>query len=334
MSDDNAKNAAEAATDEEVRAEIAASVFEDDASFSAGNNDHREDDADLKEQAGGKGEEVVDLEKESGGDTPGAAGSEPKPDPWDGVPPVLKQTIEGLQSSLNGLNLDQFSHRVKQLESRVGSIQNEFHAAKKAQDMAKDAPTKKEMVEAGKTDKAWNALKEDYPEWGEILDVIGEKLPTPADQQTPPVNLDEIREEMRKELQTDFNQQLSDAQVKTEEKLIAFAHKDWRNDINTPEWAEFIASKSADKRAEIMNSQDSTVIIKALDEFKNVTGETPAPKEDNSAADIKASREKRLKKSVVQERGPKKQPPKSKPWEDMTEAERRQAIASEVFNED
>ena len=84
---------------------------------------------------------------------------------WAGVSPALRKTIEGISGRL--ATLDTIDQRLKSAEGRIGSVQQAVFEQRKAAEEAakrvKDAPTKEQMAQAAKSDKAWEDLKEEFP---------------------------------------------------------------------------------------------------------------------------------------------------------------------------
>lgn len=270
---------------------------------------------------------------------------EPPPprDEWEGVPDIVKNTLQGIQQSLTGLqNGGNQEHRLKQLESRLGGVINELHNAKEAAKKTDNAPSKEEMAAAAKSDEKWSSLKDEYPEWGDILDVIGDRLPT-TDKQPPPVDVDALRKEIREELETDFSKRLTTAQIGSEVKLVALMHPDYESVSKSPEFDAFLKAKGDAEYARVRGSNDSVVVCGALQEFKDSRSKDKAPPQDppqgdqqqDEAANLLKQRSGRVKQSATKRSTSSSQKrTRPKAQEEMTEAELRASIADEVFSED
>ena len=73
-------------------------------------------------------------------------------DPWEGVNPALKGMFDSMSQTVQALQGADL--RLKQAESRIGAITNELHAAKKAAEQVRVAPTAEQMAAAAKSNRA------------------------------------------------------------------------------------------------------------------------------------------------------------------------------------
>jgi hypothetical protein len=146
-------------TQEEIdmRAEVANEVFGDGGDNSTVDSQQRSDQT-------SRATDDVDLNQSQ----QDSVDDDPPPDPWEGVNPALRQTIEAMNQRLQ--IIDNLQTRVKQAESRVGSLQNQITNGKQAARTVDDAPSKADIEAAAKSDKAWEELKEEFPEWGQAID--------------------------------------------------------------------------------------------------------------------------------------------------------------------
>jgi len=90
-------------------------------------------------------------------------------DPWEGVPDVVRKTLDGITGKLGSFDGD--------LKATVGRIQAENTKFEKllatAQSVAKtveDAPTQAQIAVAATTAELWQKQKDDYPEWAEGME--------------------------------------------------------------------------------------------------------------------------------------------------------------------
>lgn len=218
---------------------------------------------------------------------------DPPEDPWAGVSPALKDTLENI------------SFRVKQTESRIGSIQNEMHAAKQVAEQTKEAPSEKQIKEAGESQEEWEGLKEEFPAWSKAIDnrlaansaEIAGKLP----------DIQGLKESFSQEL---------------EKRTVSFYHKDWKATVGGKEYQDWLALQIDEIKAKT-NSPHAVDAIYVLDKF------TESKNSKKSPGEIAADRKKRLEKSQSLETSHKEKVPKSE--SDMPEAELRSKIAKEVW---
>lgn len=298
----------------ELRAAAAAEVFEGEAPAPAADPE--------KAKAADNPDDNPEPNPEPGEDPPPGEGDE---DPWAGVSPALRETIEKISGKVS--SLDSYETRLKQTERRIGSIQNEFHAARKAADdenkssKTKTAPTDKEMKDAAGDTEAWENLKEEYPVWAEAIEKkiaassaeFSDKLPDFSGLKT---DIDQIRQGQ--------DRMMTKAEV--EVRLVRFAHPDWEKTVKTREYKDWLKAQPQDIKVKC-DSEEAEDAIFVLNQFKEFQSKKKTPEE------IATARDKRLKQSETRDTSTRgKRPPKSET--DMNETELRSSIANSVWGED
>jgi len=240
------------------------------------------------------------------------------------VDPAVQAMLDKLESRLKGI--DEISYRVKQTESRIGSLQNAVHnqmqMAKKAADEVKNAPSKEEIVAATKDDDKWDELKEAYSEWAEIMDGMDERL---AAKSAKAPDIEAIKKSIREELDTNFDAKLNKQQKAFEVRLTTFAHKDWPEIVKSPEWEQFInnADYVTQQRSLSDNADDAIYVLDKFKESRNTKKQTPD--------DIEQARKNRLR-SAQTVRTNNKTEKTNKSEADMTDEEYRAHIAAKVWD--
>jgi hypothetical protein len=253
--------------------------------------------------------------------TQGAGDDELNDDQAGEVPALgdLTQALNALRETVGGLD-----YRMKQTESRVGSIQNSIRdqvaAAKEASERVGDSPSKQEIADASGSKEKWAELKEEYVEWADVMDAIEERFEIRGESKTK-------LEQERDRLNTDFTKALNRQQLETEIKFVSLAHKDWRQIDDSQEFKDWLKNAPEDiqQRSGSSNSED---IIYVLDQYKGSL--EPTGEKENSGekdpARIKQERRARLERSQEIKKGTKT--PKPKSVEDMTEEELRAHFAA------
>jgi len=239
-------------------------------------------------------------------------------DPWEGVNPALKgmfDTMSQTVQTLQGADL-----RLKQAESRIGAITNELHAAKKAAEQARVAPTAEQMAVATKSDENWENLKKDFPEWAEAFDGrFDNKLS---------VKLEELKKEIGGGTTTEELEKLKTTlaegtQTEIQKGILTFFKPKWKDTIGTNDWKAWIAAQPAETVA-LTTSDQAVDAVALIDQFEEAT------QKPKTATEIAADRKRRIKTSVLPEGG-KAVPMKSEA--DMSNAELRATLGKEVFAE-
>lgn len=236
-------------------------------------------------------------------------------DPWAGVNPALKAMFDSLSSTIVTLK-DQVEPRLKQAESRIGAMTNEFHAAKEAAAKVADAPTVAQMEAAAASSGKWESLKEDFPEWAEAID--GRLSSAIA-----LIKKDQLPKDLTAEIAKVQASIAEGTQGEIQKGILAFFKPGWESTVVTPEFKEWIAMQPEGVKS-LVHSQLAVDAVTVLDKFEEST------KKHKTAAEIASERKLRLAKSTLPEGGP-GIPIKSE--QDMTDAELRRSIGREVFAE-
>ncbi len=187
-------------------------------------------------------------------------------DEWEGVPPVVRRTLEGITGKLGAL--DQGVQSVKTWDGRISAIQGQLDAAKAAAKEVK-GPTPAEIEAASKTMEGWEDLKEFNPGWAAALDARFAAERAELLKQTTPVDVDGIKR--------DLTGSISQAEIRAERRAREFAridrkYEDWEADVKapaggfTPEFAAWYDKQPAAMQA-LANSENSRDALKMLDAF-------------------------------------------------------------------
>lgn len=265
-----------------------------------------------QEAARVRAEVVEEMKAEESGEAPPVVDAEPTKDevkdPWEGVNPALKQAFDDMSHKVEVLSATEM--RLKQAESRIGSITNELHAAKKAADTVKVAPSAAQMQAAAESDEKWESLKKDFPEWAEAFDGRFDKKLTQKVQ--------ELKDEIAKQIAD--GKPTADLDL----RLLNIAKPRWKETVNTPEWKEWLSKQPPEKAALVSSdrAEDAISIITLFEESTKATQKT--------ATEIAAERKQRIKTAVLPQGG-KAVPVKSEA--DMTVSELRANIGKEIFAE-
>ena len=233
-------------------------------------------------------------------------------DPWKGVNPALKQVFDEMSSKV--VNLQATETRLKQAETRIGSITNELHAAKKAAETVKAAPSADQIKDAAESDEKWNALKADFPDWADAFDGRFDKKLTSFDKKLTS-KVAELKDEIMKEV---AGGKVSDD---LDARLLSIAKPDWKETLASVEWKEWLAQQPADVIALTASPRAEDAIL-CLTKFEK------AERPTKTASEIAAERKERMKTAVIPQ-GRKAVPVKSEA--EMTAAELRNNIGKEVY---
>lgn len=196
----------------------------------------------------------------------------------------------------------QLLHHVKTTEGRVAAMQREAQQARQA--AMQETPTQTAIVSAAKNPEKWEQLKQDFPEWaGAMEEYVTSKIGVPSQQQS--LSPEAVAQFVQQEV---ANTKAEMGRL-MEEARIEGKYENWRETINTTEFAQWFTVQNPETRA-LADSPAARDAIKMLDLFS--TAQT------RSAGDIKQERGARLAAAATTRTG---QTPPPKTLGDMSPAE-------------
>lgn len=202
-------------------------------------------------------------------------------DPLANLPEPVRQALAKI-TELETANA-QLLHHVKTAEGRVAAMQREFQQSRQAQQAVapQDAPSQGAIAAAAKNPEKWEQLKQDFPEWaGAMEEYVGAKL---SGMQSG-VQANQVVDYVQQQL-AESKAQLQEA---IEEARIEGKYENWRETINTPEFAQWFAIQPADVKA-LADSSQGRDAIKMLDMFSTVKTKPAAEVQQERAARLAAA---------------------------------------------
>lgn len=244
-------------------------------------------------------------------ETPQELAPEPVPEPEQPEDPLagLSPTVRAKLAQIDELAQAnaQLLHHVKTTEGRVAAMQREAEQARQAaaQVAPQDAPSQGAIVNAAKNPEKWEQLKQDFPEWaGAMEEYVASKIGGQQPQQqllTP--------EQVTQYVQQQVAQTKAEMGRLMEEARIEGKYSDWRDTVNTTEFAQWFAVQSPETRA-LADSSAAKDAIRMLDLYQTA--------KSVSATDIKQERGARLAAAATTRTG---QTPPPKTLGDMSPEE-------------
>jgi hypothetical protein len=204
----------------------------------------------------------------------------------------------------------QLVNELKEAKGRIGALQSEFAKARQAQPA--EQPTQKQIAAAQVDPEKWAALKQDFPEWGEGITAYVEAR---LGQLGGAGLTSEQVEQLVSQRTEATNAQL---EKKFNEALVSVKHKDWRKDVNTPEFANWFQVQTPEVQV-LASSKDGFDAIDMLDRFH---ADKVKP-----AADVKQERQNKLAAAVTAKPGAAAKVTKT--FDDMSPAEQWEYLAKE-----
>ena len=220
-------------------------------------------------------------------------------DPLAGLSPAVRAKLAQIDE-LAQANA-QLLHHVKTTEGRVAAMQREAQQARQA--AMQDAPTQTAIASAAKNPEKWEQLKQDFPEWaGAMEEYVASKMGGQQQQNLTP-------EQVTNYVQQQVAQTRAEMGRLMEEARIEGKYENWRDTVNTTEFAQWFTVQSPETRA-LADSSAAKDAIKMLDLFNT--------SKSVSATDIKQERGARLAAAATTRTG---QTPPPKTLGDMSPAE-------------
>lgn len=229
-------------------------------------------------------------------------------DPYEGLHPDVRARLERFDQM--AASQQQLVNELKEAKGRIGALQSEFAKARQAQPA--EQPTQKQIAAAQVDPDKWAALKQDFPEWGEgITAYVEARLGQLGGAGLTSEQIEQIvsqrTEATNAQLEKKFN-----------EALVSVKHKDWRKDVNTPEFANWFQVQTPEVQA-LASSKDGFDAIDMLDRFH---ADKVKP-----AADVKQERQNKLAAAVTAKPGAAAKVTKT--FDDMSLAEQWEYMARE-----
>jgi hypothetical protein len=220
-------------------------------------------------------------------------------DPLAGLSPTVRAKLAQIDE-LAQANA-QLLHHVKTTEGRVAAMQREAQQARQA--ATQDAPTQTAIASAAKNPEKWEQLKQDFPEWaGAMEEYVASKMGDQQQQNLTP-------EQVTNYVQQQVAQTRAEMGRLMEEARIEGKYENWRDTVNTTEFAQWFTVQSPETRA-LADSSAARDAIKMLDLFNT--------SKSVSATEIKQERGARLAAAATTRTG---QTPPPKTLGDMSPAE-------------
>lgn len=242
-----------------------------------------------------------DLDPQAGA----AAQPEQPEDPLAGLPEIVKAKLAEIDQ-LKQANA-QLLHHVKTTEGRVAAMQREADAARRAatQVAPQDAPTQGQIADAVKSPEEWEQLKQDFPEWANAIDkklsAEFSRLKTPTAGLTP--------EQVQAMVAEQVAQTKAEMAQAIEEARVEGKYENWRDTVNSPEFAQWFALQAAEVRS-LASSSAARDAIRMLDMYHQAKAKP--------AAEIKQERGARLAAAATTRPG---QTPPPRTLDDMSPEE-------------
>jgi len=201
---------------------------------------------DAGEQAPGSDEQPGEKKEAQEG-----AAQEAAPDPWEGVPKIVRDSIERVSVTANQVGAAQ--RHIKVLEGHIDALRQAGEAAKAAAPAGTDAPTARQIQAAAASGEKWNQIKEDFPEWAEAMD---ERLAA-LSPQTAAIDMEAIQKQLAQSTQAQISGAIDAAE---ERAFVRLKYPDWKTTVATD---GFEAWKSA-QAPEIQALADSELADDAI----------------------------------------------------------------------
>lgn len=217
---------------------------------------------------------------------------EPAPDPWAGVPEVVKTQLESVSSKL--AIVDRLPDRLRNIEGHIGGLTSQLktalETAKAVEKTGGDAPTQAQIDAAAGSSEKWKRIKDDYPEWADAME---ERLAALAPKPVPTGDFISKAdfENTLKQVDERFASEAA-ARRAEQEEWIEDRHAGWKDTVKTPEFEAWFNAQPAETKL-LAKSTRVRDAVKMLDAYK--AAKTVAAEKDKSEKDQK---DKELRSAV------------------------------------
>jgi len=219
-------------------------------------------------------------------------------DPLAGLSPAVRAKLAQIDELAK--SNAQLQHHVMSAEGRMAAMQQEANQARQA--AMQEAPTQTAIVSAAKNPEKWEQLKQDFPEWaGAMEEFVASKIGNQQQGLTP--------QQVAGYVQQQVAQTRAEMGRLMEEARIEGKYENWRDTVNTIEFAQWFTVQSPDTRA-LADSSAARDAIRMLDMFNSSRSVL--------ATDIKQERGARLAAAATTRTG---QTPPPKTLGDMSPTE-------------
>lgn len=248
-----------------------------------------------------------------------AGQAKPEADPWAGVSPMLKESMDKISSRIEGFS--EMETRLKQTERRIGAIQNEADAVRRAAGeataKAAEAPTAEQIAEAEETKEEWKELKEDYPEWAKAIESKLSAQRTEFQESLP--NTAKVEGDV-----ASLKTQIDELTTTLQKSQISAQYPEWEDTISTQEYRSWISAQSAEMKV-LTTSYAAKDALKVLDAYAGQQAK-------KTPAEVVAERQRRLRSAAsIPNTTAGKQ---TKSEADQTDDEYRRSASQKIWDED
>lgn len=262
---------------------------EDDAAFGAGFNEARGVDTAPAEKPEAKPAPETKEAAPQGTATEPPKAPEPVVDEWAGVNPKVRKEIEAIGTRLT--SVDKLGEQLRNLHGSIGGLTQQQKALKDALAQATtstkthgaDAPSTQQVQDATKSADLWKALKADYPDWAEAVDLRLAEIAAKSTPAAPTVDA----EKLKTEVLADIDARISTASESSTSKgrilgyLDAKHGPDWETEIKSPEFDAWIQTQAKDVK-DLCSSPRVTDASKLIDKFRDAKKKR-AERDENTA---------------------------------------------------
>lgn len=175
-------------------------------------------------------------------------------DPYANLHPDIRAKLERFDQL--AASLSTLPTQLKEATGRVAKLQSEWD--KSRQQAAADAPNRTQIAAAAKDPEKWGALKKDFPEWGDaISEFVESRLGGVAPKGVSSEELEQLVAQRTESVTTELTRKFN-------EDLVTVAHRNWKADIKTEDFAAWSRVQAPEIQA-LAGSKDPFDAIRMLD---------------------------------------------------------------------
>jgi hypothetical protein len=208
--------------------------------------------------------------------------------------------------------MPQLVNELREAKGRIGALQSQWDKTRQNVEQ----PSQRQVAAAAQNPDRWEALKKDFPEWGDaISEFVETRLGSLTAAPTGPTSeqIEQLVAQRTEAATTDLRKTLN-------ESLVTVKHPTWRKEVNTQAFGDWFQTQPGDIQA-LASSPDGFDAIRMLDLY---TEHKARP-----VKDVKDQRQQRLAAAASSSKPGTGGGSVSKTFEEMTGVEQWEYLARE-----
>lgn len=184
-------------------------------------------------------------------------------DPFAGLSPEVRAKLEKFDALYEQTQqIPQLIQSVNTANGRVAAMQREMDVARNAAKAVGNGPSAAQIAAAAASTDKWDSLKDDFPDWAQATEQYVKAQLAGVKPQGPAFDPNQVEALITERL----GKAREEALAAIEEAKVEGKHENWRETINTPEFAGWLNAQP-DAVKQLAQSPKGRDAIKLLDTY-------------------------------------------------------------------